>query len=226
MTTFEQDLFIPGEPAAIFALLADPGRLAPCLPGVTLDPRPTDAPLAVGDELGGTMQVRLGPISAKFRGAVRVLELDQEALRTVLGASAEDERGNGSGLATITTSVSAGDGGSVVRIVSELELRGRIMQFGASAVERVSARMLEQFAGNLATTLQGGEVGTSTNGSGPTPATPPRALAGPTPAGRPLHRTANADFWPLLATCLAFLCGLLIGRGRAASGPLWSARKR
>jgi uncharacterized protein len=201
---FSHSFRAPGAPAEIFALLADPARVAPCVPGAALDDDAPAGELREGVELGGRMHLRLGPVSTRFRGVVRVLELDPDARRTVLGVRAQDEGGNGSAQATITLSV-VDDGGdaALVDVATALEFRGRIATFGAGAVERVSARILDRFADNLAGVVTGGAPA-----AGPDAGAAPRApelrmrdLAGPTPAFA----------WPLLATASAFACGVLVG---------------
>lgn len=180
-------------------MLADPGRVAGCLPGAELD---ADAPrgrLAEGQEVGGRIAVQLGPVGTQFRGVIRVLELDDAARRSVLGVRAEDARGNGSATATITLAVAAEDGGSRVDVEADVDVRGRVATFGSGMIERVSGRMVEKLGANLASALAGG---------GP--------AAEPAPARAPLGARELVDVqgvaWPVLATGFAFACGLLTGR--------------
>jgi uncharacterized protein len=214
---FSHSFRAPGAPAEIFALLADPARVAPCVPGAALDADAPAGELREGVELGGRMQLRLGPVSARFRGAVRVLELDHDARRTVLGVRAQDEGGNGSAQATITLSVEDDGAAALVTVATALEFRGRIATFGAGAVERVSARILDRFAENLAAVAAGGAPAAAPepNAAARAPELRMRDLAGPAPAFA----------WPLLATASAFACGVLVGvavraRGRSRSWAL------
>lgn len=181
----------------MFALLADPSRVVGCLPGASLDPGAADGELHEGQELGGRIAVRIGPVGTELRGVVRVLELDREALRSVLGVRAEDERGNGSASATVALSVEAADGGSEVHLASDVEVRGRIATFGGGAVERVSARLVDRFAANLAQAVTGG---------GPPPPRPERTRS------TPELRMPSGSAWPALATFWAFAAGVLLGR--------------
>jgi carbon monoxide dehydrogenase subunit G len=189
----------PAAPGEVFAVLADPGRVAACLPGAALD---ADAPrgrLAEGQEVGGTIAIQLGPVGTQFRGVIRVLELDDAARRSVLGVRAEDAKGNGSATATITLAVAAADGGSRVDVDADVDVRGRVATFGSGMIERVSGRMVEKFGANLARILAGGE---------------PAAAAAPAPAPLAARELvdARAIAWPVLATGFAFACGLLTGR--------------
>ena len=192
----------PGAPADVFALLADPTRVVGCLPGATLEGAPPEGGLREGQELGGRIAVRLGPVGTQFRGVVRVLEFDSETRRTVLAVRAEEEKGNGSASATMSLVVEPEGGGSRVDVGAEVEIRGRVASFGAGAIERVSARLVEQFAANLAATI-GGRGAASTPPGSPTEttATPQLGVGDLVPSG----------VWPVLATGFAFLCGVLVG---------------
>jgi uncharacterized protein len=188
----------PAAPAEVFAVLADPGRVAACLPGAELD---ADAPrgrLAEGQEIGGSIAVQLGPVGTRFRAVVRVLELDDAARRSVFGVRAEDAKGNGSATATITLAVAPDADGSRVDLDADVDVRGRVATFGSGMIERVSGRMIEKFGANLARTLAGGAPFAQP------PATARRAA--------PDHADVRGVAWPVLATGFAFACGLLAGR--------------
>ncbi len=181
----------------MFGFLADPSRVARCLPGAELDPDAPRGRLAEGQEIGGRIAVQLGPVGTQFRGVIRVLELDDAARRSVLGVRAEDAKGNGSATATITLAVAPEDGGSVVDLDADVDVRGRVATFGSGMIERISGRMIEKFGANIAGALAGDE-----------PAAAPAARAVAPRRGVDLGSTA----WPVLATGFAFACGLLAGR--------------
>src|SRR5688572_27195997 len=105
-------------PDDLFALLADVERVAPCLPGAALEGRD-------GDRWIGRMSVRVGPIAASYRGTIRQAEVDPQARRTVIVASADEEHGAGSAEARMTASVEPLDDGSLARVETDLQLRGR-----------------------------------------------------------------------------------------------------
>jgi carbon monoxide dehydrogenase subunit G len=188
----------PAAPAEVFALLADPGRVARCLPGAELDPDAPRGQLEEGQEVGGRIAVQLGPVGTHFRGVIRVLELDRAARRSVLGVRAEDAKGNGSATATISLSVAPEDGGSRVNVDADVDVRGRVATFGSGIVERVSGRLVEKFGANLAGALDG---------------------SAPEPERRTVRELpsfdASSSAWPLLATGFAFACGVLVGRLRS-----------
>jgi carbon monoxide dehydrogenase subunit G len=180
----------------VFAFLADPSRVAGCLPGAELDPDAPRGRLAEGQEVGGSIAVQLGPVGTQFRSVVRVLELDDTARRSVFGVSADDARGNGSATATIALAVAPEDDGSRVDVDADVDVRGRVATFGSGMIERVSGRMIEKFGANLAAALTAGA--------------PVPEEAAPVARERAGVRTNPA--WPVLATGFAFACGVLAGR--------------
>jgi carbon monoxide dehydrogenase subunit G len=126
----------------LFTLLSDVERIAPCLPGATLEGPHEDGWI-------GRMSVRIGPIKASYRGTVRRLELDEGDRRSVMVASADEENGGGDAEARITTWVEGLPEGSLVRVETDLQLRGRLAQFGRGAIDKVAQRMMDVFAANL-----------------------------------------------------------------------------
>jgi hypothetical protein len=134
---------------------------------------------------------------------IRVLELDRTARRSVLGVRAEDANGNGSATATIAMAVAAENGGSRVDLDAVVDVRGRVATFGAGMVERVSGRLVERFAANLAGALQGEPA----RADAPAASRPSLDVRGPV--------DVRSIAWPVLATGFAFACGVLVGRGRA-----------
>src|ERR1700756_5476974 len=76
-------------------VLTDVESIAPMLPGAQLQE-------VEGDEYRGIVKVKVGPITAQYKGAAPFLERDESAGRVVLKASGRDTRGQGNASATIT----------------------------------------------------------------------------------------------------------------------------
>ena len=74
-------------------------RVAPCLPGATVEPGGDDG------TYNGTMKVKIGPISASYKGTVKIEEADEAAHRVAMRAQAKDARGQGTAAATITSTM-------------------------------------------------------------------------------------------------------------------------
>src|SRR6185312_14848119 len=147
---FENEIQIDQPPAELFAFLTDVERVAPCLPGASIDGRD-------GDDYTGSMKVKVGPITGTYKGKMRFLEQDEDALRAVMSARAAEVNGQGDAEAKITTQIeSDGDGSSRIRMETDLQMRGRVAQFGRGAMAKISQRMFDEFARNLEREMAGG----------------------------------------------------------------------
>jgi uncharacterized protein len=133
-------------------VLTDVERIAPCLPGAEL--REIE-----GDEYRGVVKVKVGPISAEYRGAAHFVELDEKAHKAVLRAEGREARGQGNASATITALLEPSDKGTKVSVVTDLSISGKVAQFGRGVLADVSANLLGQFVDNLEATVlaQGNE---------------------------------------------------------------------
>jgi carbon monoxide dehydrogenase subunit G len=142
---------IDAAPDAVFALLNDVERVVPCLPGASISG-------GDGETYQGGVKVKVGPISAAYSGTVRFLEVDKDNRRLRLEARGSDTRGSGDAEAHVDLTVEQTPEGSVLRLKTDLLIRGKIAQFGKGAIAAVSAKLLQQFAVNLAGLLSGDPV--------------------------------------------------------------------
>jgi carbon monoxide dehydrogenase subunit G len=128
--------------------LLDLERITPCLPGAALEEES-------GDEYKGTMTIRLGPVTQKYNGTVSFEETDEESRRAVLKADGKDARGQGTASATITSTLSEEDGGTKVRVETDMHLTGRAAQFGRGVQQEVATKLINQFAECLEKEIMG-----------------------------------------------------------------------
>ena len=150
---FENEIEVAQPPKELFAFLTDVERVAPCLPGASIDGRD-------GDDYTGSMKVKVGPITGTYKGKMRFLEQDEDALRAVMSARAAEVNGQGDAEAKITTRIEeAGEDASRVVMETDLQMRGRVAQFGRGAMEKISQRMFDEFARNLEREMSGGGGG-------------------------------------------------------------------
>ncbi len=211
---FQNEIEVAAPPDELFAFVSDVERVAPCLPGAAIDGRD-------GDEYQGTMKVKVGPITGTYKGKMRFVERDEQARRAVMSARASEVNGQGDAEATITTQIEeAGEGSSRIRMDTDLQIRGRVAQFGRGAMEKISQRMFDEFARNLEREMTGG----GTDGSeAPAPdaaqdgeARPvPERPAAPAPKGgdgEPLD-AMGMFVSPVLKKALPVLGSALVGFG-------------
>jgi uncharacterized protein len=144
----EFTVFAPIDEA--FAVLTDIERIAPCLPGAQLTE-------VAGEEYRGTVKVKVGPITASFKGTATLTEKDEAAHRAVLKAQGRDTGGKGNANATITAQLEPAGEGTHVSLSTDLNITGRVAQFGRGALADVSQKLIGQFAERLeADVLSGG----------------------------------------------------------------------
>ena len=132
--TFHVD--VPVEQA--WDVLLDVERIAPCMPGAQLQE-------VEGDEYRGIVKVKVGPITAQYKGVARIVEADVATRRIVIKAEGRDTRGQGNAAATVTASLRADDTGTEVGIDTDLHVTGKVAQFGRGVMADVSSKLLAQF---------------------------------------------------------------------------------
>jgi uncharacterized protein len=130
--------------------MLDLERIAPCLPGAAIQESQGDG------EYQGTMKVKIGPITANYKGTVKFEETDEENHRAVLQASGRDARGQGTASATIVSTLQEEGDETRVRVETDMRLTGRAAQFGRGIAQDVATKMLEQFADCLEKEISGG----------------------------------------------------------------------
>jgi uncharacterized protein len=131
-------------------VLTDVERIAPCMPGAQLQE-------IEGDEYRGIVKVKVGPITAQYKGAARFVEQDEVGRRAVLRAEGRETRGQGNANATITAQLEPDGDGTKISVMTDLTITGRVAQFGRGVLADVSTKLLGQFADCLQTKLLAGE---------------------------------------------------------------------
>lgn len=155
--------------------MLDLKKIAPCLPGAAIQEEKGDG------EYAGTMKVKIGPITANYKGNVKFEEADETNHRAVLEATGRDARGQGTASATITSTLQEEGGGKTkVTVETDMKLTGKAAQFGRGIAQDVASKMLGQFADCLERELIGDSgapaapAGATNGSSSPSaPAAPP-----------------------------------------------------
>src|SRR3954471_2890052 len=160
----ENEFTVPASIDEAWAFLLDVPRVAPCLPGATVEEGRGEE-----GEYQGTMKIKIGPISASYKGTVRIQESDEAAHRVAMRAQAKDARGQGTAAATITSTMEETAEGTKVHVETDMRVTGPAAQFGRGVMQDVSAKLMGRFADCLAQ-----EIG---SGSQPTADQPAAATA-------------------------------------------------
>ena len=121
-----------------WTVLTDVELIAPCMPGAQLQE-------VEGDEYRGIVKIKVGPITAQYKGTATFVERDEQAHKAVLRAEGRDTRGQGNANATITATLTPDGDGTAVTVATDLTVTGRVAQFGRGVMADVSAKLLGQF---------------------------------------------------------------------------------
>ncbi|MBA2325369.1 MAG: SRPBCC family protein [Actinobacteria bacterium] len=119
-------------------VLLDIERIAPCMPGAELQE-------VEGDEYRGVVKVKVGPITAQYKGVAKLAEVDEGAHRAVIDAQGRDTRGQGNAKALITMALAPDGDGTEVSIDNDVTVTGKVAQFGRGVMADVSTKLLGQF---------------------------------------------------------------------------------
>ncbi|MGH9274395.1 MAG: SRPBCC domain-containing protein [Acidimicrobiales bacterium] len=147
-------------------VLTDVERIAPCMPGAQLQE-------IEGDEYRGVVRIKVGPITAQYKGQATFVDQDEVNRVAVLRAEGRETRGQGNANATITATLVPDGEGTAVTVVTDLVVTGRVAQFGRGVLAEVSAKLLDQFVDCLEKTVLA------------EPTTPASSPADTAPAERP-----------------------------------------
>ncbi len=116
--------------------------IAPCLPGAQLEE-------VENDEYRGFVKVKVGPITAQYKGVAKFVEKDDSNHRVVIRGEGRDTRGAGNAAADITASLESITEGTRVNVVTDLKITGKVAQFGRGVMADISKKLMGQFADNL-----------------------------------------------------------------------------
>ena len=142
----EHSFTVPVPEERAWEVLLDVERVAPCMPGATLDS-------VDGDEIKGRIKVKVGPIAMTYAGTARFTERDPEAHVITLEASGKETRGAGTASATVRSMLEGQDGQTHVIVHTTLNVTGRPAQFGRGVMAEVGGKLIGIFASNLADML-------------------------------------------------------------------------
>lgn len=130
----------------VWDVLVDVERTAPNIPGFQLTE-------IEGEEYRGVMKVKVGAVVMAYQSSVVFVERDDDEYRAVLKGHGKEQRGPGRVSALVTSSLSEVDGGTLVHVVTDLDVVGRVAQFGRGILADVSAHLMSKFAANLSKSL-------------------------------------------------------------------------
>jgi carbon monoxide dehydrogenase subunit G len=192
----EKSFVVKATPAAVWAFLTDPQRVARTLPGAAIQEQIDPQTYA------GTMTVKVGPVSTSYRGQARFEQLDKATGTAVIVASGQDVRGKGGADMRMTSHVvQRSPGETEVTVVSDVNITGILAQMGRGMIEQVSDQMFEIFTNAARTELEGNAASVAPSGTERAPAAEPIQVVsfGGKLVGRALGRAMRRPvFWAVV----------------------------
>jgi hypothetical protein len=212
---YEHSFAVKAAPDKVWAYLVDPYRIAPALPGAAITEKVDDA------TYNGTITVKVGPVSARYRGTVRFEKLDAAARVAEISAKGMDMSGRGGADMKMTSRLAGRPGGETeVRVVSEVSVTGILAQFGRGLMQDVSNQMLGKFTEAMRAELEKPEAAVA--GAAAAPSAAPGPVPSPAPpievvsfgsriAGRAAARAVRRPaFWAVVAVAILVIYFVLL----------------
>ena len=137
---FEHEFSVDAPVERVWEFLMNVPQMASCIPGTSditqIDERHYDA----------TVVAKIGPITAKFGCRIAIVTLDPVAHAVTVEMSGKDNRLGGGVKGEMAMTLSGVEVGTQVRIVSEVDLLGKIGQYGHGMISKRADAMLTDFA--------------------------------------------------------------------------------
>lgn len=200
--TGEQRIAAPRE--KVWAALNDPEVLRRCIPGCQSLTKEAD------DRLRATVEIKIGPIGAKFDGVVTLSDLNPPESYTITGQGQGGTVGSARGGAKVQLAAAGQE--TVLSYEVDAEVGGRLAQLGGPIIDATAKQLAGKFFQKF-----GEVVGGARTAPVPAPAAAP-AIPTPLPAATapaPVARSGAPWAWIALVV-LALVAGYYIGISDAA----------
>jgi carbon monoxide dehydrogenase subunit G len=122
----------------VWEALNDTGMLQACIPGCESLERSSDT------ELSAVVTLKIGPIKAKFNGAVELTNLNPPHSYTIQGEGKGGIAGFAKGGADVTLAEDGPDV-TILRYAAKADVGGKIAQLGSRLIDSTSKKLAGQF---------------------------------------------------------------------------------
>ncbi len=190
----------------VWKYMIDPASVVQCLPGAELLERQDER------NFTGAIKVKVGPLSMSYKGKGTFTEVNEETHTVRMTGEAKEVGGSGSTKVTMVSTITALEGGgSQVSVDADVNLVGRIVQFGRGMIEEVSRQMFRQFAACVKGKL---EEALPTDDTDKTPIKSVNEPAQPAGEAKAINATAVgfSAFWAIITRFFR----RLVGKGEEA----------
>lgn len=137
----EQRFEVQAPVERVWKYLIDPKRVVECLPGAELIEQQDEHTFL------GAIKVKVGPLSMSYKGQAKFTEINEQTHQVRMVGDAREVSGSGSTKVSMLSTVSPlANGGSEVLVNADIDLVGKIVQFGRGMIQEVSKQMFRQFS--------------------------------------------------------------------------------
>ncbi len=164
----ENSFTVEAPPDRVFAYLLEVNKIVGCVPGAEL------SEVVDPTTFKGKVKIKVGPITVAYNGTARIVDRDDVNRAATLEADGRETTGPGSARAKARMSVEADGSGSMVKIVTDYSVAGRVAQFGRGVMEDVSRRIVNDMATCIKANVEAAEPAQNGGDGGA-----PQAAAGP-----------------------------------------------
>jgi carbon monoxide dehydrogenase subunit G len=148
----DKNITVPAPPAKVWDFMMDVPAVSRCVPGVE------SVEVLDAENYRGVLKIKVGPISIKLEGNIRLAERDRDNWHARMDAQAADKRVNGAVNAKMGMKLTERpDGQTDLAIHTDAAILGKLGEFGQAVMRKKADQMIAEFAKNLAK-----EVGTAT----------------------------------------------------------------
>ena len=146
--TFEVDSTVE----ETWANLSNPEKVVICVPGASLTEKVDE------NNYKGEVELKFGPVKAKYAGLINFLERDATAHKMVLKGTGTDSKGKGSADMRMEGNLVSKGRATEVKVSMDVNITGMLAQFGSRMINDVSNQVFDQFVNNFKNQLEGREV--------------------------------------------------------------------
>jgi uncharacterized protein len=143
--TMNGEVELPASREVVWAKLNDPEVLKACIPGCE-ELEKTDE-----QNFRAVAKVKVGPVSARFKGKVTLSDLDPPNGYKISGEGEGGIAGFAKGGATV--GLAEKDGGTLLSYNVEAQIGGKLAQLGQRLISGTAKKLADQFFSNFAKTI-------------------------------------------------------------------------
>ena len=138
----------------VWRALNDPEVLKDCIPGCETLEKTSDT------EFAATVSLKIGPIKARFNGAVELTNLNPPHSYTISGEGKGGVAGFAKGGADVSLKAD-GDGSTVLTYQAKADVGGKMAQLGSRLIQSTSKKLAAQFFADFNARVSGAEAAQS-----------------------------------------------------------------